>query len=56
MPYGYHGRILRVDLETESIGVEEPQELLYSRYLGGGTLALSYLLKELKPKSDPKTC
>jgi len=53
MPYGYHGRILRVDLDDESIGVEEPQELLYSRYLGGGTLALSYLLRELKPKSDP---
>jgi aldehyde:ferredoxin oxidoreductase len=53
MPYGYHGRILRIDLNSESIDVEEPQELLYSRYLGGGTLALSYLLRELKPKSDP---
>ncbi len=53
MPYGYHGRILRVDLDSGSISVEEPQELLYSRYLGGGTLALSYLLSELEPKSDP---
>ena len=53
MPYGYNGRILRVELEGESISVEEPHEVLYSRYLGGGTLALSYLLKELKPKSDP---
>jgi aldehyde:ferredoxin oxidoreductase len=53
MPYGYHGRILRVDLGDESIGVEEPQELLYSRYLGGGALALWYLLREVKPKSDP---
>ena len=53
MPYGYNGRVLRVDLEGESISVEEPHEVLYSRCLGGGTLALSYLLKELKPNSDP---
>jgi aldehyde:ferredoxin oxidoreductase len=53
MPNGYNGKILRVDLERESIDVEEPKETLYSRYLGGGTLALYYLLKELKPKTDP---
>ncbi len=53
MPNGYNGKILRVDLERESIEVEEPNETLYSRYLGGGTLALYYLLKELKPKTDP---
>ena len=53
MPNGYNGKILRVDLERESIEVEEPNEILYSRYLGGGTLALYYLLKELKPRTDP---
>ena len=53
MPNGYNGKILRVDLEKESIDVEEPNEILYSRYLGGGTLALYYLLKELKPRTDP---
>jgi len=53
MPNGYNGKILRVDLERESIDVEEPNEILYSRYLGGGTLALYYLLKELKPRTDP---
>jgi aldehyde:ferredoxin oxidoreductase len=53
MPYGYNGKILRVDLERESIDVEEPNEIIYCRYLGGGTLALYYLLKELKPKTDP---
>ncbi|MGQ9646912.1 MAG: aldehyde ferredoxin oxidoreductase family protein [Thermodesulfobacteriota bacterium] len=53
MPYGYNGKILRVDLDRESISVEEPHKNLYSRYLGGGTLALHYLLSELKPKSDP---
>ena len=53
MPYGYNGRILRVDLSNCSIAVEEPSEVFYSRYLGGGTIALYYLLKELKPHSDP---
>jgi aldehyde:ferredoxin oxidoreductase len=53
MPHGYNGKILRVDLDNESFSVEEPNEISYSRYLGGGTLALYYLLKELKPKSDP---
>jgi len=53
MPKGYNGKILRVDLEKESIRIEEPQEFLYCRFLGGGTLALYYLLKELKPKTDP---
>jgi len=53
MPYGYNGKVLRVDLDNESIGVEEPQEVIYSRYVGGGALALSYLLRELKPQSDP---
>jgi len=53
MPYGYNGKILRVDLSSGSISVEQPQEALYARYLGGGTLALYYLLRELKPKSDP---
>jgi len=53
MPKGYNGKILRVDLSTQSIQVEEPHENLYCRYLGGGTLALHYLLNELKPKTDP---
>jgi aldehyde:ferredoxin oxidoreductase len=53
MPNGYNGKILRVDLERGAIDVEEPNEILYCRYVGGGTLALYYLLKELKPKTDP---
>ena len=53
MPNGYNGKILRVDLDRESINVEELRENLYCRYIGGGTLALHYLLNELKPKSDP---
>ncbi|MHB8770650.1 MAG: aldehyde ferredoxin oxidoreductase family protein [Syntrophales bacterium] len=53
MPYGYNGRVLRVDLTSETVQVEEPDELFYRTYLGGGGLASSYLLKELKPGIDP---
>jgi aldehyde:ferredoxin oxidoreductase len=53
MPHGYNGKILRVDLDREFINVEELHKNLYCRYLGGGTLALHYLLNELKPRSNP---
>jgi aldehyde:ferredoxin oxidoreductase len=53
MPKGFNGKILRVDLSSGTISVEEPQEAVYARYLGGGTFALYYLLREMKPKSDP---
>jgi len=44
-------KILRVDLNRNPSN-RRTHESIYSRYLGGGTLALYYLLKELKPKSD----
>jgi aldehyde:ferredoxin oxidoreductase len=53
MPFGYNGKILRVNLSTGEISAEEPGEKVYRQYLGGGTLALHYLLKELKPGTDP---
>lgn len=37
--YGYHGKILRVDLTQGDIQVEEPGDAVYRRYLGGGALA-----------------
>ncbi len=53
MPYGYNGKIVRVDLTSGTVTVEEPGELVYRTYLGGGGLASYYLLKELKPGIDP---
>lgn len=53
MPDGYNGRILRVNLSENRAWVEEPEEVLYRRYLGGSGLALYYLLSELKPGTDP---
>jgi aldehyde:ferredoxin oxidoreductase len=51
--YGFNGKILRVDLSTRTIAEEQPSQVLYRRYLGGGALALHYLLNELKPGVDP---
>jgi aldehyde:ferredoxin oxidoreductase len=53
VPYGYNGKILRVDLSREKAYTEEPPETIYRRYLGGGALAAYYLLRELKPGIDP---
>ncbi len=53
MPYGYNGKIVRVDLTTKTVTVEEPGDLVYRTYFGGGGLASYYLLKELKPGIDP---
>jgi len=53
MSYGYNGKILRVDLMTKKLKVEEPGEVFYRTYLGGGGLASYYLLRELRPGIDP---
>ena len=53
MPYGYNGKILHVDLADSSYGIEEPSEKFYRTYFGGGGLAAYYLLKNLKPGTDP---
>lgn len=50
---GYTGKILHVDLSTESFTVEEPEERFYRKYMGGGCIGAYYLIKETKPKIDP---
>jgi aldehyde:ferredoxin oxidoreductase len=42
MPYGYNGKILRADLTTGAMNTEEPGEIVYRTYLGGGGLALDH--------------
>ena len=46
MPYGYHGKILRVNLATGTVWAENPDELFYRTYVGGRSMGLYYLLKE----------
>ena len=53
MPYGYNGKILRVNLTDGNITIEEPGEVIYRRYLGCGGLASYYLLKEVPSGVDP---
>ena len=53
MASGNTGKILRVDLTSGDIGVEEPDEMLYRRYLGGGGMGAYYLLREVPRGADP---
>jgi aldehyde:ferredoxin oxidoreductase len=53
MPFGYNGRILRVNLSEESIRVERPPEEWYRRHLGGMGVIAYYLLKEMEGGEDP---
>ena len=50
---GYAGRILRVDLTTGGIAIEQPPEQFYRRYLGGSGFVGYYLLAEIPPGADP---
>ncbi len=43
--FGYHGKVLHVDLGERSFTVEEPDEIFWRVYGGGGLLAAAYLLQ-----------
>lgn len=43
MPFGFHNRILRVDLSSRQVSVEEPGELFFRAYFGGWGLIAHYL-------------
>ena len=53
MPFGYNGKILKVDLTHHNWEVEEPQESFYREYLGGSGIGLYYILKEMPAGADP---
>jgi aldehyde:ferredoxin oxidoreductase len=53
MPFGYTGRILRVNLSTGEIAVEEKDDRFYRTYMGGWGIIAHYLLKELPRGIDP---
>ena len=53
MPFGYNGKILHLDLSSGSIDVESLREEFYRTYMGGSGLIGYYLLKMLKPGTDP---
>jgi aldehyde:ferredoxin oxidoreductase len=51
--YGYHGKILHVDLSNLSTWTELPPDEFYRIYVGGGLLGAYYLLKETQPGIEP---
>jgi len=53
MPYGYHQKILHVNLTTGEIDIEQPDERFYRKYLGGSAMGLYYLLKGMPAGVDP---
>lgn len=52
-PFGYNGKILHVDLSKRSWTIEEPGVRWYRTYVGGSSMASYYLLKYLRPGTDP---
>jgi aldehyde:ferredoxin oxidoreductase len=53
MPYGYHGKILHVDLTNAELEVEEPGKGFYRKYVGGSSMGAYYLLKHTPPGANP---
>ena len=53
MPFGYHGKILRVDLTSGKMEVETPPESFYRKYMGGSAMGLYYILREVPKGADP---
>jgi aldehyde:ferredoxin oxidoreductase len=53
MPYGYHGKILHIDLTTGKMEVESPPESFYRKYMGGGAMGTFYILHKVPKGADP---
>ncbi len=53
MPKGYNGKILRVDLTSGKIDVEERDESFYRTYYGGRGFNAYTLMKEVPKGADP---
>ena len=53
MPYGYHGKILHVNLTSGEIEIEQPPEEFYRFYMGGSALGMHYVLQDTPPHADP---
>ena len=50
--YGYHGKVLHVDLGARRAWVEEPGEIFWRVYAGGGLLGAYYLMRETRAGLD----
>lgn len=52
MANGYTGKVLRIDLTSREIKIDQPNEAFYRTYLGGPGFGLYYLLTEMAPQAD----
>jgi len=53
MTYGYSGKILKVDLSTGEIGIENLSEENMRKYMGGKGLVYHYLKDSVNKNTDP---
>jgi len=51
--YGWHGRILRINLNQEKITIEEIDSQTAAAFIGGRGWAIKYLFDELDPMVNP---
>lgn len=47
---GYNGKILHVDLTSQTITIEEPPNSFYRLYGGGSAMGTYYLLNTCQPE------
>ena len=53
MSYGYHGKILHVNLSSGEIDIERPSDEFYRFYMGGSAMGMHYVLKNTPAHADP---
>ena len=51
--YGWHGRLLRIDLTNQVTSVEEIDPQVSKHFIGGRGVAIRYLYDEVDPGVDP---
>ena len=51
--FGYHNKILHIDLSKKTFKIETPETNFFRKYSGGGLLGSYLLLKKTKPNIDP---
>ena len=51
--YGYHNKILHINLNSKKYKIETPEKNFFRKYPGGGLLGTYILLKKTKANIDP---
>lgn len=51
--FGYNGTILHIDLAQKTTKVENPAEIWYRLFAGGGLMGTAILYRETQPLTDP---